>query len=99
MVNYCVVPGCRGTGGFKFPSDPELQRKWRVAIKRLGPGKKLWAPGKHSVVCRAHFRPEDLKLPVDSYAELAGKKVVTQLKPGAIPSVFPQSLRCLNKRR
>ena len=35
MPQYCCVPGCTNYGGRVFPSDLELKKKWRVAIKRL----------------------------------------------------------------
>jgi hypothetical protein len=43
-----------------FPSDPELKKKWRLAIKRLDEkSRNLWTPGKYDVVCTAHFRESD----------------------------------------
>ena len=64
MPNRCCVPQCGGDGGFKFPTDPDLAIKWRVAIKRLGPDKSLWKPGIHAVVCDKHFKAEDFKEPM-----------------------------------
>jgi hypothetical protein len=44
------------------PSDPELKKKWRVAIKRLDEKlRNLWTPGKYDVVCTAQFRVSDYK--------------------------------------
>ena len=58
----CSVPKCNLGGGFKFPSDPDLQKKWIIAIKRLDNNNpsKLWTPNKSANVCKAHFKEEDL---------------------------------------
>ena len=72
MPPPCVVPGCLGVdpGRFKFPSDPELNLKWRQAIKKevtstatssSEPQKILWKPSEYSRVCGAHFKPEDFR--------------------------------------
>ena len=87
MPNRCSVPECKGSGGFKFPTDPDLCIKWRVAIKRLGPDKSLWKPGIHAVVCDKHFKAEDFKEPLH---KSIGRTKRT-LEDGAIPSVFPFS--------
>ena len=58
-MRYCAVPKCTGTGGFSFPKDPELRKKWQVAIKRTTEKKKIWEPSKYSVVCELHFNKED----------------------------------------
>ena len=51
----CCVPLCSGKGGHKFPlSDPDRAKKWLQAIKR-----KDFQPTKNSLVCRAHFKPND----------------------------------------
>ena len=60
MPQYCCVPGCTDSGGHVFPSDPELRKKWRVAINRIDEmSRNLWTPGKYDVVCTAHFRESD----------------------------------------
>jgi len=57
MPQYCCVPGCNNFGGHRFPNEKKLNKKWRVAIKRVDPAtKQLWTPGKHDVVCSAHFK-------------------------------------------
>ena len=73
MPTTCIVPGCDGTdpGRHKFPSDPELNLKWRTAIKKevtstitsssSEPQKILWRPSKYSRVCGAHFKAKDFK--------------------------------------
>jgi len=40
MPQYCCVPGCTNFGSHVFPSDPELQKKRRVANKRLDESQK-----------------------------------------------------------
>ena len=58
----CCVPFCKTMGGHKFPKDTQLKNAWIIAIKRQKSktDKTLWEPTKHSVVCKAHFKPEDL---------------------------------------
>ena len=90
-MGACSVPQCPGKGGFKFPRDPELRKKWRVAIRRQGPGpgKKLnWEPSDTATVCHAHFTEEDYKVPKNSLASIGGK-IRKDLRDGAVPSVFP----------
>ena len=56
MPSYCVVPFCHNdVGGFHFPKDKDLKARWEHAVRR-----KDWKPKTHSVVCRRHFRAEDL---------------------------------------
>ena len=101
MTRCCSVPGCiGGKGGSRFPKDPKLFLKWKVAIKRLepGPGKKLWTPKQHSVVCHKHFKPEDYRVPVCSTVPVGGKRV-RLLKPEAVPSIFPHSVKDERKAR
>lgn len=88
-MKLCAVPGCNVRGGYKFPSDPEMCKKWRVAIRRAeepGHGKKLWEPTENSIVCRNHFDPEDFRAPVQSACEMVGANSRTYLHPTAIPS-------------
>ena len=92
MPRYCCVPNCphskrRGFArGFSFPKDPELSRQWIALIKQhKGP---LWTPSRHALVCHAHFKPGDYKVPLQSLAQVGGK-ARKDLKKGAVPSVFP----------
>ncbi|CAC5411790.1 unnamed protein product [Mytilus coruscus] len=80
MPTRCCVPGCSVSGGHKFPSNPELCLKWRVALKRSDPTKGLWKPGKHDIVCHQHFTVNDYK------ETLLGDR--SRLKIDAVPSVF-----------
>ncbi|XP_071171650.1 uncharacterized protein [Mytilus edulis] len=82
MPQYCSVPGCRNSGGHKFPEERELQLRWRVAIKRRDSTTKgLWKPGKHDVVCAAHFKEADYRV-----SGLLGSR--KRLLPDAVPSLF-----------
>ncbi|CAC5386363.1 unnamed protein product [Mytilus coruscus] len=82
MPQYCSVPGCRNSGGHKFPEERELQLKWRVVIKRRDTTTKgLWKPGKHDVVCAAHFKDADYRV-----SGLLGSR--KRLLPDAVPSLF-----------
>lgn len=90
MVNYCVVPKCHTEGGYKFPSDPELRRRWCIAIKREGPNKTAWTNTPNSVVCEKHFKPEDFKDPLSVTLGLKDCSIACRrfLKSGVVPSVF-----------
>ena len=69
MPGNCVVPGCTSADPhrFQFPSDPQMNLKWRIAIRKdvtsgKFPHKKaLWKPSISSRVCGAHFNQEDFK--------------------------------------
>lgn len=80
MGTRCAVPLCKGQGGFHFPKDPSLKKKWCVAIRREGPNKWLWQPKPRSVVCYAHFEPSDMKS-----NEFNLRKF---LKKDVVPSIF-----------
>lgn len=91
MPTVCSVPGSqRQTGRFKFPSDPNLEKQWRIAIKREGPRKTLWKPTSGARVCERHFKSEDFRTPMNSLVAL-GAKPRRDLKVGVIPSVFAHS--------
>lgn len=93
MPQYCAVPGCFDTGGFKFPKDEQLRLKWRVAIKREGPRKGgLWMPEDFARVCPKHFKSDDFKIPIKSIIDVGGK-TRRDLKAGTVPSVFPHVAR------
>ena len=80
-MKYCCVPGCKETGGFKFPKDPNQRKKWQVAIRRQDKNKKLWKPSIHSVVCQNHFKSEDFK-------QSPFERLRKDLIPDAVPSIF-----------
>ena len=92
-MGLCSVPQCPGKGGFKFPRNPEIRKKWQVAIRREGPGKKLnWEPSDTATVCHAHFTEDDYRVPKVSTVQIGGK-ARRDLKDGAVPSVFPHKPR------
>lgn len=42
-----------------FPKDPELRKKWMLAVNRIEPGpKKLWIPSSGAFLCSQHFSQE-----------------------------------------
>ncbi|CAB4054589.1 unnamed protein product [Lepeophtheirus salmonis] len=54
----------KGIGGFRFPKEPTLQVKWRVAMNRINLNtNNLGAPSLHSKVCHEHFKKEDYDRP------------------------------------
>ena len=89
MPNKCSVLGCRGRGGFSFPTDPEQSLEWQGAIKRDKNNESLWKPSPWATVCESHFKTEDFK---ESYvAAESDKKRRRVLKSTAVPSVFAWS--------
>ena len=84
MVNYCCVPKCNGVGGFSFPEDKHLRKKWRVAVRRVDKKKNLWNPSEHSVVCEKHFEKSDfLETNICGHLRLRKK-----LRDGIVPTIF-----------
>ncbi|XP_014675614.1 PREDICTED: uncharacterized protein LOC106815638 [Priapulus caudatus] len=61
MPSYCCVPGCKSAKAcHKFPANPNLNYKWRVAVRRVkDTTENLWKPMMHSKVCSDHFREDD----------------------------------------
>lgn len=56
----CCVPQCHERGGHAFPSDEKQKQKWITAIKRLDEVTlNDWEPSDSSLVCKAHFQPQD----------------------------------------
>lgn len=90
-MKYCCVPGCKEPGGFKFPENPRLRNKWRRAIRREGPKKKLWKPTNHSVVCAKHFTEDD-------FAVSPIPRLRCDLVRGAVPSVFSFKAKTVSER-
>lgn len=78
------MPNCCEVGGFRFPKNSELRKKWQVAIRRDGTNKRLWKPAYHSVVCGKHFKECDFREKNYAGFPLAVKK----LKKDAVPSIF-----------
>ena len=48
-----------------FPADAALKKEWILAVKRSatnnlgGASARVWQPTQTSVVCKAHFKPND----------------------------------------
>lgn len=88
---YCCVPFCRSSKNKKqpgvifheFPSDPVTRHRWLKAVARENVCPK--GASATSVVCCLHFTADD-------YAD--GPVVCHNLKPGAVPSVFPGRPPC-----
>ena len=97
MPYKCVVPGCDSLGGYRFPKDPELSVKWRIAVKKSSEKSSenakvmiLWKPTESSRVCQAHFKPEDFKETLTAmYSANPKTQKVRPLKDGVVPSIFP----------
>ena len=87
---YCVVPGCTNGDGsgvsmHTFPRDVKQKKQWLHAIKR----KENWKPTTLSVVCGAHFLPEQFVVNPEVLASLGLPPPRRhQLKRDAIPEVF-----------
>jgi len=88
MVKTCCVPNCCEVGGFGFPKDAKLKKKWQIAIRRDGPNKRLWKPANHSIVCAKHFKESDFREKNSAGFPLCVRK----LKKDAVPSIFSFSV-------
>ncbi|XP_014670354.1 PREDICTED: uncharacterized protein LOC106811297 [Priapulus caudatus] len=74
---------------FPFPANPNLNYKWRVAVRRVEKTtKNLWKPMRHSKVRSDHFGEDDY-----TSTDLNERK---RLKVDAIPSIFPFNDRQLS---
>ncbi|XP_023219419.1 THAP domain-containing protein 4-like [Centruroides sculpturatus] len=75
----------------RFPSDEARKKIWAIKVNRLDENDKLWIPGKHAVLCEAHFEK-------DQY-ENHRKDGRRLLKRDAVPTLFshrpaPKRRRC-----
>ncbi len=86
MPTYCAVPGCHNRGGFSFPTDVQLRKRWCVAIRRANRLGDLWKPYPSATVCERHFKEEDILYEVPK-ADV-GQRRKRRLAEGAIPSTF-----------
>lgn len=75
----CAALNCSNRGGFKFPKDPVVKKKWINALKR-----KKFVPSSSSVICKDHFIHED----VVTQNAFGQNLLRTKLKPGAVPCKF-----------
>ncbi|BFZ14268.1 hypothetical protein BsWGS_17307 [Bradybaena similaris] len=89
----CCVPGCRSnyrgksqTPVFRFPSGPNLKKKWLELIGRRD-------VNKDSVVCAKHFQPHCLitvsHVEQDDGTILLVPRTTPKLQSGALPTIFP----------
>ena len=85
MPNYhCCVPLCENDSRYKenlsfhhFPVDENIRKEWIAKIRRdVG---EFFQVTKSTVVCSAHFKPEEIKV------TQAGKRV---LFSKSVPSIF-----------
>ncbi|XP_057695834.1 THAP domain-containing protein 6-like isoform X2 [Corythoichthys intestinalis] len=87
MPEHCAAYSCsnrrtaesrsHGVTFHRFPKEKQIRKQWEVALRRQN-----FVASDHSVVCSAHFKPEDF--------DRTGQTV--RLRIGATPSVF--SLPC-----
>ena len=92
MVTSCVAYGCTNRmkkGGnisfHRFPHNkPDLLQKWVQAVRRQN-----WYPNKNSLICSVHF--------TESCFTVTPGNQCRQLHKNAIPSVFPQFPKHLQK--
>ncbi|XP_035207555.1 THAP domain-containing protein 2-like [Stegodyphus dumicola] len=82
MPARCCVPGCKENykgqpkvSIFRFPRDPDLRKKWIMAIHR-----KNFQPTKASRVCELHFAACDIERVSEIYDERTGRKVTAVLQ-------------------
>lgn len=92
MGRNCIVYGCsnsqnKGSTLFGFPKDPKLRREWTLQVKRT---RDKWkGPSDYSAVCSEHFTEECFQVSALTAIKL-GLKRKLQLKPGAVPTIFPK---------
>lgn len=62
MPKHCVAYGCTNhnlktlqVGFHRFPAAPERRKRWIAVCKRVNKDGTTWEPGKHAVLCGAHF--------------------------------------------
>ncbi|KAH8029456.1 hypothetical protein HPB51_000552 [Rhipicephalus microplus] len=96
MPGCCCAPGCNSNYAhgpkarvYWFPMDADQRTTWTRAIPR-----KDLAPTKYTVVCEKHFHTGDFVTTSTYQDEKTGRVLevplqLRRLKPGAIPSLFP----------
>lgn len=92
----CVVPNCKSFAGkyplgvtkHLIPGNVKRREQWIKAIPR-----KDWEPSKFSVVCSLHFEDSDYREHRNdgnlSRRKQKGSLIKKQLKPTAVPRIFP----------
>ncbi|XP_070168618.1 THAP domain-containing protein 2-like [Polyergus mexicanus] len=95
MGRYCFVKLCTTTkykakevkhltsvSFYKFPSNPEVQKKWVQALITLNGKESTLNLSKTAMICAKHFE--------ESCFEKIGLSCV-RLKPHSIPTIFPRA--------
>ena len=98
MGKLCVVlvAGCRNKSSasvtlFKFPTDPNLLRKWTQKVSQCCDHWQGQGPGPSAVLwlCSEHFTPDCIARRNSFEGNLTGNRPCRrQLVDGAIPSLF-----------
>ncbi|XP_078530521.1 THAP domain-containing protein 5-like [Lissotriton helveticus] len=89
MTRYCVAQRCsrdqrrrdgrgRAVTFHKFPKDPELRRRWVLAVQHNTKHGDLWQPSSYSALCSLHFTEECM--------DRTGQTV--RIWKGAVPTLF-----------
>ncbi|KAL4720645.1 hypothetical protein ACJJTC_001811 [Scirpophaga incertulas] len=79
-MGRCVSVGCEEMGTHKFPSNPNLRRKWDRALKRMN-----FKATDYSRLCSNHFKDTDFETISKETGFPLQRKV---LKKSAVPTVF-----------
>ena len=115
MGKRCVVACCnnthkQGVSLFGFPQNKVLRMKWIKAVQRT---RAEWKdPGKYSCICSEHFTIDCfeqtsvvsgelrfIQLPKNENLGKLGLNWKKQLKPNAIPTIFPRTTATSSKSR
>ncbi|XP_047494541.1 tigger transposable element-derived protein 1-like isoform X4 [Penaeus chinensis] len=89
MVYRCVVLGCKKVAVpgvrsvHKIPSEKSLRNEWQCFVNKTRPG---WTGSESSRICSEHFTPDNYG---NFLAWQMGKARKLDLKPSAIPTVYP----------
>ena len=91
MVGRCVAASCSnttkdGVSLYQFPGDPILRTQWTYQVQRT---RSQWQPSERSVLCSNDFTAESFE-PSSALGARFNLKIKRKLKPGAVPSIFPQ---------
>ncbi|GFO11132.1 THAP domain-containing protein 9 [Plakobranchus ocellatus] len=90
MVNYCVGPCCKTKGGFKFPCEENLLKKWVSFVNKKW---RFWSATPYSRICHnLHFTDDDF---IDSIntKKRGNMRKNRLLKDCAVPTIFRYVLK------
>ncbi|GFO47096.1 THAP domain-containing protein 2 [Plakobranchus ocellatus] len=84
MVNYCLIPCCKTKGGFKFPCEENLRKKWVSFVNKR---RRFWSATPYSRICQLHFTDDDF---IDSIntKKRGNMRKNRLLKDCAVPTIF-----------